>query len=60
MTNLKEVRDHANRARRESVAGAVLSSKAAPATSWLVPPLLIPIFLFALLLAHVAYQWGVS
>jgi hypothetical protein len=38
---------------------AVFSSKAVPATSWLVPPLLVPIFLFALFLAHVAHQWGV-
>jgi len=60
MTNLKDVREPANLARRENEAGAVFSSKAAPATSWLVPPLLVPIFLFALFLAHVAYQWGVS
>jgi len=60
MTTLKEARDPANLARRENKAGAVFSSNAAPATSWLVPPLLIPIFLFVLLLAQVAYQWGVS
>ena len=60
MTNPKEARDAANLARRENEPGAVFSSKGAPATSWFVPPLLVPIFLFALFLAHVVYQWGVS
>jgi hypothetical protein len=40
--------------------GAVFPSEVFPATSWFVPPLLVPIFLFVLLLAHLAYQWGVS
>jgi len=58
MTNLKEVQiDLASSLSRwENEGGAVFSAKTAPATSWFVPPLVVPIFLFALFLSDVAYQ----
>jgi hypothetical protein len=57
MINLNELQidlasSHAN---WENEGGAVSSAKGAPATSWFVPPLVVPTFLFALFLAHVAY-----